>query len=71
MDLFLNKLLCGFRKVRYTQHTLSKLLYSWQKELDDSGFICTVLMNLSKAYDCLHHGLFTAKFEAYDLCKNS
>ena len=71
MDLFLNKLLCGFRKAHSTQHALFKLLHSWQKELDNSGFIGTILMDLSKAYDCLPHDLIIAKFEAYGLSKNS
>ena len=64
VDLFLNKLLCGFRKAHSTQHVLFKLLHSWQKELDNSGFIGTILMDLSKTYDCLPHDLIIAKFEA-------
>ena len=71
MDLFLNKILCGFRKAQSTQHALFRLLQSWQKELDNSGFIGTILMDLSKAYDCLPHDLIIAKFEAYGLSKNS
>ena len=71
MDLFLNKLLCGFRKAHSTQHALFKLLHSWQKELDNSGFIGTILMDLSKTYDCLPHDLIIAKFEVYGLSKNS
>ena len=71
MDLFLNKLLCGFRKVRSTQHALFKLLHSWQKELDNSGFIGIIPMDLSKADDCLSHNLIIAKFKAYGLIKNS
>ena len=67
MDLFLNKLLCGFRK---DQHALFELLHSWQKELDNSSFIGTILMDISKAYDCLPHDLIIAKFEAYGLSKN-
>ena len=50
---FLNKLLCGFRKSHSTQHALFKLLQRWQKELDNSGLVGTVLMDVSKAYDCL------------------
>ena len=53
MDTFLNKLLCGFRKAYSTQHTLFKLLQRWQNELDNSGLVGKILMNLSKAYDCL------------------
>ena len=35
------------------------------KGLDESGYTGTVLMDLSKAYDCLPHDLIIAKFEAY------
>ena len=34
MVLFLNDLLCWFRKAHSTQHALFKLLHSWQKKLD-------------------------------------
>ena len=70
METFLNKLLCGFRKVHSTQHALFKLLQRWQKELDNSGLVGTILMDLSKAYDCLPHDLIIAKFEAYGLSKS-
>ena len=71
MDLFLKKVLCGFRKAHSSQHALFKLLLSWQNELDNSGFIGTILMDLSKAYDCLPHNLIIAKFEVYGLSKNT
>ena len=51
MDIHLNKVLCGFRKAHSTQHVLFKLL-RWQNELDNSGLVGTILMDLSKAYDC-------------------
>ena len=71
MDTFLNKLLCGFRKAHSTQHALFKLLQRWQKERDNSGLVGTILMDLSKAYDCLPHDLIIVKFEAYGLSKSS
>ena len=68
MVLFLNKLLSGFRKAHSAQHVLSNLLQNWQKELpDNSGFIGEILIDFSKAYDCLPHDLIIAKFEAYGL----
>ena len=44
---------------------------NWQKQLDESGFIGTILMDLPKAYDCLPHNLMVAKLEAYGLAKES
>ena len=38
MENFLNQLLCGFREAHSTQHALFRLIQSWQKELDQSGF---------------------------------
>ena len=69
--IFVNELLCGFRKAHSTQHALFKLLQAWQKGLDNSGFIGTILMNLSKAYDCLPHDLLIAKLGAYGLDRSS
>ena len=66
---FSNKILspklCGFRKGHSTQHVLLNLLKNWQKCLDKSGVVGTVLMDLSKAYDCLPHDLVLAKLAAY------
>ena len=71
LETFLNKLLCGFCKAHSTQHALFRLLQKWKKELDSSGIVGTILMDLSKAYDCLPHDLVIAKLEAYGLDTNS
>ena len=57
--------LCGFRKGHSTQHALLNFLKNWQKCLDKSGVVGTVLMDLSKACDCLPHDLLLAKLSAY------
>ena len=71
MENFLNQLLCGFRKAYSAQNALFRLIQSWQNEIDDSGFVGTILMDLSEAYDCLPHDLMVAKLEAYDISKES
>ena len=66
---FANKILspkpCGFRKGHSTQHALLNLLKNWQKCLDKYGPVGTVLMDLSKAYDCLSHDLLLVKLSTY------
>ena len=61
----LSPLLCGFRSGNGTQHALLKLLHKWQLCLDKSGVVGTILMDLSKAFDCLPHDLILAKLQAY------
>ena len=38
---------------------------NWQKCLDKSGIVGTVLMDFNKTYDCLPHDLLLAKLSAY------
>ena len=64
-DRKFSNLLCGFRKKHSTQHALVNLVKSWQKSLDEGKVVGTVLMDLSKAYDCLPHDLLIAKVAAY------
>ena len=60
---FLNNILYGFRKAHSTHYALFKLLQPCQQVLDNRGFIGTILMDLSKAYDCILHNLLIAKLE--------
>ena len=68
---FFNEILCKFRKAHITQRALCKLLTSWQNSLDRDGFVGSILMDLSKAYDCLPHDLLLAKRQAYGFSKES
>ena len=65
----MSSILCGFRKRHNTQHALLELLHSWQKELDQKGFVGTILMDLSKTYDCIPHDLLIAKLKCYRIDK--
>ena len=68
------KILCisywaSYHKAHSKQHALFRLIQSWQKELDESKFIGTILMDLSKAYECLPLDLMVAKPETSSLAK--
>ena len=65
LEKYLNSILSGFRKGHSRQHALFKLLQAWQEDLDKGAFVGTILMDLSKTYDCLPNGLLVAKLEAY------
>ena len=44
---------------------LIRLLENWKQSLDNQKFVGTVLMDLSKAFDCIPHDLLIAKMHAY------
>ena len=67
---FFSEILCGFRKAHSTQHASFQLITSWQTSLSRGGFVGSILMNWSKAYDCLKDDLFLAKLRAYGFSKN-
>jgi hypothetical protein len=47
------------------QTALLKIIEDWKKALDDNKFISAILMDLSKAFDCLPHNLLLLKLEAF------
>ena len=65
IESFLSAIPCCFREAQNTQHALFKLLHFWQKELDQKGFVDTILMDLLKAYGCIPQNLPIAKLEWY------
>ncbi len=65
-DIF-DPMLCAHRKKYGTEHVLIKLIDSWKYALDNDNFVGTVFMDLSKAFDCIPHGLLITKISAYCL----
>ena len=53
-----------------TQHVTIKLNEESRKNLNNNYFIRTVLMDLSKTFDCIPRDLIIAKLAAYGFQKN-
>ena len=64
-------LLCAYRKNYSCQSVLVKMVDDWRVLLDKNHIIGAIFMDLSKAFDCLPHGLITAKLRAYSLSRNA
>ena len=62
---YLSVYLTAYRKNFSSQHMLIRLIESWKKQLDSSNVVGAVLMDLSKAFDCIPHDLLIAKLHAY------
>ncbi|MCG8045733.1 MAG: reverse transcriptase family protein, partial [Candidatus Thiodiazotropha endolucinida] len=63
--------LSAFRTSFGCQTTLLRIIEDWKDALDRNMYVGAVLMDLSKAFDCIPHDLILAKLEAYGVSKHS
>ena len=71
IDSMMSSFLSACRSRYSTQHVLLRLTEQWRACLDDNKVVGGILMDLSKAFNCLPHDLLIAKLEAYGLGRNS
>ena len=57
--------LSAYRKNHNTQNVLIRAVDDWKRALDEGKFAAALLMDLSKAFDFIPHGLLLAKMKAY------
>ena len=70
MNQHVSKLVSAYRKSYSSQHVLIRLIEGWRKCLDNNYVVGGVLMDLSKAFDCVPHDLLITKPEVYDINEN-
>ena len=69
-DKTMYQFLSAYRKIVKCQNVLLRLTEQWRSYLDNNKVVGAVLMDLSKAFDCLPHDLLLAKLEAHGLVRN-
>jgi len=70
-DNHFNPYLSAFRSGYGCQSTLLKIIEDWKKSLDDNKFVAAILMDLSKAFDCLPHDLMLLKLGCYGVSEQA
>ena len=70
MNVHLSPFISAYCKNYNMQHVLLSILEEWREHLDNSKTVGGILMDLSKAFDCVPHDLLLAKLAAYDIDDN-
>ena len=66
-----NPFLAAFRANFGCQSTLLRVIEDWKNSLDKNEYLAAILMDLSKAFDCLPHDLILLKLKAYGLSESA
>ena len=64
---YLSPFISAYRENYRTKQVLIRLLEEWREKLDKNFIVAAVLMDLSKAFDCISHDLIIAKLAVYGI----
>ena len=70
-DNFLSVSISAYRQICSSNCVLIRLIENWKQSLNKNKFVLAVLMDLSKAFDCIPRELLIAKMHAYGSDLNS
>ena len=71
MEKKFSKYLTRFHKNHNTQNSLLRAIEFWKAKLNNGSKVRVIIMELSKAFDSLNHGLLFATLEANGLDNNT
>ena len=66
-----NVYLSAFRPGYECQSALLRIIEDWKQALDENKYVAAILMDLSKAFDCLSHDLLFLKHKAYGVSESA
>ena len=70
INTFLSEYMAAYRE-NSINHVLIRLIENWKKTLDGKFLVSIVLMDLSKAFDCIPHDLLIAKLHTYSFSQKT
>ena len=71
MNGFLSQFISPYRKNYSSCHVLIRLIENWKESLHKGFVTGTLLMDLSKALECIPHDLLVAKIHANGISLNA
>ena len=71
INKYLSEFVADYRTSYSTSHVLIRLLKNWKEELDNEIYFGAILMDLSKAFDCIPYELLIARMDAIGFSENA
>ena len=71
INTFHSKFIAAYKENYSSSHVLIRLIENWKQALDGNFVVRTVLMDLSKVFDCIPHDLLISKLYAYGFSEKS